>query len=346
MKAIVIHAPHDLRVETFFDAPGELAAGQVRVAMAAGGICGSDLHYYHHGGFGVVRVKQPMALGHEASGFVQAIGTGVTGVRVGDLVAVNPSNPCGTCRYCQAGQRHHCENMLFNGSAMRFPHVQGLFRECVDVTQERALVMPAGIPAAQAALCEPFAVCLHAVNQAGDLAGRTVLVSGCGPIGVLSIVAAKLAGASRILATDITRHSLDVAARMGATDVFDVSAGTDALLPFAEGKGQVDVVLECSGNARAIAALIPLMRPRARMVLVGLGGDTPMPLNTIVAKELQIVGTFRFDREFDEAARLIGSRTVDLSPVVSAVYPMDEAVAAFEHAGDRTRATKVAIALS
>jgi L-idonate 5-dehydrogenase len=347
MKAVVIHAPHDLRVEDFpLPLDAAPAAGMVRVRMAAGGICGSDLHYYHHGGFGVVRVKQPMALGHEASGIVEALGAGVSGVAIGGLVAVNPSSPCGACSYCRQGLRHHCENMRFNGSAMRFPHEQGLFRECIEVPAHRAVPLPEGTPAAEAALCEPFAVCLHAANQAGDLAGKTVLVSGCGPIGILAIVAAKLGGASRIIATDITRHCLDMAAQMGATDCLDVSAGPAALQPFAEGKGQVDTVFECSGNQQAIAAAISVLRPRGRMVLVGLGGEPPMPVNTIVAKELQIAGTFRFDAEFDAAAQLIGSRAVDLSPVVSAVYPMADAVAAFQHAGDRTRATKVAIALT
>lgn len=346
MQAVVIHAPHDLRVEDFALPDAAPGAGEVRVRMAAGGICGSDLHYYHHGGFGVVRVKQPMTLGHEASAVVEAVGAGVSGVKTGDLVAVNPSQPCDSCDYCRAGMRNHCTDMRFNGSAMRFPHEQGLFRATVVVPAERAVVMPKGTRAAEAALCEPFAVCLHAGNQAGDLAGKTVLVSGCGPIGVLCVVVAKLKGAARILATDITRHSLDMAARMGATDCFDVSAGTDALAPFAEGKGQVDVVFECSGNARAMAGALALLRPRGRMVLVGLGGDAPIPLNTIVAKEIQINGTFRFDPEFNEAARLIGSRTVDLSPVLSAHYPVAEAVAAFEHAGDRTRATKVALILS
>lgn len=346
MQAVVIHAPHDLRVQDFTLPDAAPGAGEVRVRMAAGGICGSDLHYYHHGGFGVVRVKEPMTLGHEASGIVEAVGSGVAKVKVGDLVAVNPSRPCNTCDYCRAGLRVHCTDMRFNGSAMRFPHEQGLFRACISVSEERAVVMPAGTRPEAAAMCEPFAVCLHAASQVGDLAGKTVLVSGCGPIGILTIVVAKLRGAARILATDITRHSLDVAAKVGATDCYDVSSGMDALAPFGEGKGKVDVVFECSGNPRAMAGAIGLMRPRAHLVLVGLGGDAPVPVNTIVAKELRVCGTFRFDPEFNEAAHLIGTGAVDLSPAISAVYPMSDAVAAFEHAGDRTRATKVAIALS
>jgi L-idonate 5-dehydrogenase len=343
MKAIVIHAPHDLRVEDFPLPDAAPAAGEVRIRLAAGGICGSDLHYYHHGGFGTVRVKQPMALGHEASGWVEAMGEGVTGFTRGDLVAINPSKPCNACSYCNAGLRMHCTDMRFNGSAMRMPHEQGLFRAAIVVEAHRACAMPAEISPAEAALCEPLAVCLHAASHVGDLSGRTVLVSGCGPIGILSIVVAKLRGAARILATDITRHSLDMAARMGASDCFDVSHGMEALAPFSEGKGQVDVVFECSGNPKALAGALAFLRPRGKVVLVGLGGDAPMPINMIVAKELQIFGTFRFDPEFNEAARLVGSKAIDLSPVLSALYPMEDARAAFEHAGDRTKATKVAV---
>jgi len=286
-----------------------------------------------------------MALGHEASGTVEAVGEGVTGVKVGDLVAVNPSSPCGACEYCLRGLQRHCENMLFNGSAMRFPHVQGLFREVIDVPADRAFVMPAGVRPEFAAMCEPLSVCLHAVNQAGDIRDQSVLVSGCGPIGILTIVAAKLAGAGRIIATDLTPHSLDVAKRHGADVCINVGAGGDPLAEYKAGRGMLDVAFECSGAAPAVAGAVMTLRPRGRMVLVGNGGDAAVPVSTIVAREINITGTFRFDVEFAEAARLIGSGAVDMAGIVSAVYPMQDAIAAFELASDRTRATKVVINL-
>jgi len=346
MRAIVIHAPHDLRIDTIADVAPAPAPGEVRVRMAAGGICGSDLHYYHHGGFGVVRVKQPMTLGHEAAGRIEALGAGVSGLAIGQLVAVNPSIACDSCDYCRCGLRNHCENMLFNGSAMRFPHVQGLFRECIDVGAERAFVMPEGIAPEEAALCEPLSVVLHAANQAGELAGKSVLVSGCGPIGVIAVAVARLRGAARIIATDITPHSLAVAQKLGADEVINVAQEAARLQAYAEGKGKLDVVFECSGAAPAIAGAMATLRPRGRMVMVGLGGDAPMNINMVVAREVEIVGTFRFDPEFAEAAALIGSRRIDLRPAISAVYPLSEAVAAFDHAGDRTRATKVVLSLA
>ncbi len=126
MRSIIIHSAKDLRVE---EAPvGSPGAGEVLIRIDTGGICGSDLHYYNHGGIGeAIRLKEPMILGHEVSGFVDKLGDDVNALAVGDLVAISPSRPCGSCQYCQIGQQNHCENMRFYGSAMPFPHIQGAF---------------------------------------------------------------------------------------------------------------------------------------------------------------------------------------------------------------------------
>src|SRR5215471_12184286 len=167
MRAVVIHAPKDLRIDSFPDAtPGP---GQVRVKIANGGICGSDLHYYHQGGFGTVRIREPMALGHEIAGVVAAVGQGVADLAVGTRVAVNPSLPCGACAYCREGMRNQCLDMRFMGSAMRDPHVQGGFREHVTVEAAQAIPIAERLSLAEAAMAEPLAVCLHAANQAGPL---------------------------------------------------------------------------------------------------------------------------------------------------------------------------------
>jgi L-idonate 5-dehydrogenase len=127
MKSIVIHAAKDLRIEE--TAPQPLGAGQVEIRLATGGICGSDLHYFNHGGFGAIRLREPMVLGHEVSGHITALGQGVTGLALGQLVAVSPSRPCHQCSYCQKAMFNHCLNMRFYGSAMPFPHIQGAFRQ-------------------------------------------------------------------------------------------------------------------------------------------------------------------------------------------------------------------------
>ena len=171
MKALVIHAARDLRLEER-PAP-EPGPGEVLLAVALGGVCGSDLHYYNHGGFGAVRLREPMVLGHEVSAHVLALGARVEGLAEGDLVAVSPSRPCGACEFCQAGLQNHCPEMRFYGSAMPFPHVQGAFRQ-VLVADASQCVKADGLSAAEAAMAEPLAVALRRIRTrcSRELPGR------------------------------------------------------------------------------------------------------------------------------------------------------------------------------
>lgn len=343
MKAVVLHAPHDLRFDEIAPAPAP-GPGEVQIAVSHGGICGSDLHYYHHGGFGTVRVREPMALGHEVSGTITALGAGVTGLTEGDLVAVNPSRPCGQCDYCRKGLAHHCLDMRFNGSAMRFPHEQGLFRAGVTLPAAQAVRLPARTDLALAAMSEPLAVCLHAVAGAGSLIGKRVLVSGCGPIGCLTILAARAAGAEEIIATDIAAPALAGARAVGADTVLDLAGDADALAPYAEAKGQIDVAFECSGAPPAILAALKVLRPQGLLVAVGLGPEVTLPVTALVAREIRMQGSFRFDAEFATAALAIASGRIDVSPLLTRVLPVAEATAAFDLASDKSRAMKVQIA--
>ncbi len=342
MRAIVVHAPRDLRLDEL-DAPAP-GPGEVRLRMAVGGICGSDLHYYQHGGFGTVRLRQPMALGHEVSGVVEAAGAGVEGLPVGTRVALNPSMPCGHCRFCLEGNQRQCLDMRFLGSAMRFPHVGGGFREMMTVPAAQAVPVADGVPLAHAAMAEPLSVCLHAARQAGTLLGRRVLVTGSGPIGVLCAAVARLGGAEEVVVTDVVAAPLAIARAMGATQALDVGADPEALSPWRAEKGLFDVAFECSGNAAALRGALDVLRPGGVAVQVGVGGDATLPLNLVVAKEITLRGTFRFDAEFALAVSLLGSGRIDPAPMVTATLPMAEATAAFELAGDRTRAMKVQIA--
>jgi L-idonate 5-dehydrogenase len=344
MRAVVIHAPKDLRIESYPDpAPGP---GEVRVRIAAGGICGSDLHYYHHGGFGTVRIQQPMALGHEISGVVAAIGAGVASLAEGMRVAVNPSLPCGACAYCREGLRNQCLDMRFMGSAMRNPHVQGGFREYVTVEAAQVVPIAPSLSLAEAAMAEPLSVCLHAAHQAGALLGKRVLVTGCGPIGALMVVVARYGGAAEIVATDVTDAPLAVASKLGAGRAINVVSDAAALECYRAGKGTFDVLFEASGNQAALRTALDLLRPGGIIVQLGLGGEMTLPLNTVVAKELQIRGTFRFDREFELALRLMGEGLLDVKPLISASLPFDSAVEAFELASDRARSMKVQLTFS
>jgi L-idonate 5-dehydrogenase len=339
MDALVIHAPGDLRVE---DVPTpQVEPGQLRVRVRAGGICGSDLHYFQHGGFGTIRIKEPMVLGHEVAGVIEELGDDVRDFVVGERIAVNPSRPCGICRYCQQGLQNHCLDMRYYGSAMRMPHVQGAFRKEIVVDSSQAWRLADGVSDGEGAMAEPLAVAIHAVNRAGPLLGKSVLITGCGPIGALIVVAARRAGASHIVVTDMVAQPLRSARKVGADETINVAEEPDGLAGFTGDKGSFDVLFEASGNERALRGGFDVLRPRGIVVQIGLGGDMSLPINTIVAKEFDLRGAFRFHEEFGTAVELINKGLVDLKPLISASLPYRDAGRAFALAADRSQAMKV-----
>ena len=342
MKAVVIHAARDLRVEDRPVAmPGE---GEVEVAIKAGGICGSDLHYYTTGGFGAIRVIDPMILGHEVSGEVRTLGSGVSGLSIGDRVAVNPSLPCRTCKFCLKGQPNHCLDMRFYGSAMRRPHVDGAFRESLVAKASQCIAVPPDMPFGHAAFAEPLAVVLNGVQKAGPLVGRRVHVAGCGPIGALAVLVARAGGAAEIVATDMVEGALAIVRKLGADRAIDIVAEPDAMAAYGTDKGYFDVMFEASGNGEALRTGLDVVRPGGRIVQLGLGGDITLPQNTVVAKELTIRGTFRFHDEFAIAAGMIAEGKLDIAPLLTETIPVERAKEAFDLATDRNRAMKVHLA--
>ncbi len=338
MKAIVAHAAKDLRIEDRdVPAPGP---GELRIKMAAGGICGSDLHYYNHGGFGSIRLKEPMVLGHEVSGYVDGLGEGVEGLEIGQLVAVSPSRPCDACQYCREGSQNHCLNMRFYGSAMPFPHIQGAFQDYLVVNSGQCAVAD-GLTVGEAAMAEPLAVVLHAGKHAGDLMGKRVLVTGCGPIGLLAVLVARQAGAIEIAATDIAEFTLSKAAEVGADTTINVTINAAGLSEYEVGKGHFDILFECSGVASALAAAVPTLRPGATIVQLGLGGDMTLPMQAMTAKEIQLKGSFRFHTEFFTAVEMMQKGQLNVRPLITQSLPAAKAVEAFDLASDRQQAVKV-----
>lgn len=339
-----LHGRRHLEIETQ-SVPGP-GPGEVLLQMAAGGICGSDLHYYQDGGFGPVRVREPIISGHEASGYVRALGSGVSNLVIGQLVAVNPSQPCGHCLFCKKDQLIHCLEMRFMGSAMRMPHEQGMFRDRLVVSAKQCALVGKDVTAAEAACTEPLAVCLHAVAQAGDLAGLNVLVTGAGPIGLLTVAAVRHAGASEIVVTDLADGALARAPAMGADRTINVATNAENLIPYQDNKGYFDIIFDCSAAAPALRSAFAAIKPRGTIVQVGVTGDITIPLNALVGKEVLWRGSQRFHEEFAIAAALISSREIDVRPIISHSFPLEEAAAAFEQAGDRTRACKVQLTFS
>lgn len=339
MQALVIHSAGDLRVETI--ATPAIEAGQARIRVRKGGICGSDLHYYQHGGFGTVRVTEPMVLGHEIAGMVEAVAPDVIGLRAGDRVALSPSRPCSRCSYCQQGLQNHCLDMRYYGSAMRTPHVQGAFRQQIVCDASQAHLLADSVSDGEGALAEPLAVALHAVRRAGTLLGKRVLVTGCGPIGALLVIAARRAGAAHIVVTDVSAFTLRNALKVGADQAIHIAEQPDALVAFGANKGSFDLLFEASGNESALRGALDALRPRGVIVQVGIGGEMKLPMNTIVAKEFDLRGAFRFHEEFAVAVGLLNSGLVDVKPLISATLSYRDPGRAFALAADRSQAMKV-----
>jgi L-idonate 5-dehydrogenase len=344
MQALICHAAQDLRLEEV-ELP-TLGSRQLVVRVAFGGICGSDLHYYQHGGFGTVRIKQPMALGHEVSGVIEALGSEVTGLRVGQRIAISPSRPCGACRFCQTGLQNHCLGMRFYGSAMPFPHIQGAFAEKLVIEASQAHAVADHLTLSEAALAEPLSVGLHAIQRAGGVLGKQVLVTGCGPIGALLIGGLRRAGAARIVAADIADLPLNCARQMGADETINLRTDAGALDKYKVDKGQFDAVFEASGSEAGLRAGMDAIAPRGVLVTVGLGGDISLPMNQLVAKEIDLRGTFRFHAEFAHAVQFLNSGLIDGKPVITAVVPFNRAVEAFALAADKSQSLKVQIAFA
>lgn len=339
-RACVMHAQEDVRIETI--EIGEVGPQQVLVRIGAGGLCGSDIHYYWEGGIGTIRVSEPIVMGHEVAGTVEAVGKDVTRVRPGDRVGVSPSRPCGKCKFCLEGLQQHCLEMQYFGSAMRKPHTNGGFRDLLIAEDFQCEAVGDKVSFGEAACAEPLSVGLHAVNQAGSLLGKRVLVTGAGPIGALLIGAVRLAGAQEIVAIDLSEAPLKAAAAMGASTVINASREPDRLMAdYSADKGYFDVVFECTGVGAVLRQAFPVIRPRGTLVQVGVSGPAEIPINALVGKEIKLVGTHRFHQEYAVAARLIREQRIDVSPVISSTVPMERIAEAFSIVRDRSSQMKV-----
>ncbi|WP_338596105.1 alcohol dehydrogenase catalytic domain-containing protein [Saccharopolyspora sp. SCSIO 74807] len=311
-RAAVLHAPEDVRVQEV--EPEPLRPGAVRIAVAATGLCGSDLHYYADGRNGPNVLRTPTVLGHESAGSITEIGDGVDPDLLGRLVAAEPARPCRRCETCASGRYNLCPAGRCFGS----PPTHGTIRSSVVVDAELAHAVPQNVDPAEAALVEPLAVACWAARRAGIVSGSSVLVTGAGPIGQLAVAAARAAGAARIVLTDVDPRRLASAAGAGADEVLDTSADQ---LPTG-----FDHQLECSGAPEALApaALVP----GGVLALVGVpAGRAPSPELLAAAQrwEIDVRGCFRYGPgAFRAAVGMVRAGRVDLARMVTGRFPLEQ----------------------
>ena len=341
MRAAVLTAKQS--IQTIDQKKEKLTTREVRIKIGAGGICGADLHYFHHYKMGDFPVREAFILGHEAAGIVEEIGTEVENISIGDTVAINPSHPCRRCQYCLSGSELLCGEMRFLGSSRKFPHIQGMFSETFIIDQQQCFVMPKGISLNIAAFAEPLAVALHSINNAGSLLGASILISGSGPIGGLILLAAKLAGAVSVTMTDIRDGPLVVAKQIGADNILNVANGASDLIEPSHPRGRFDVAFEASGSKLAVLTAIQNLRPGGILIQVGtfLEPNVPVPADQIMIKELTLKSSFRFDKEFAWAVDYLAQGRIDVMPLLSHTFPMENANEAFLMASDRDKSMKV-----
>ena len=339
-----VYAARDLRI---IDVAMPIAgAGEVLIKLGAAGICGSDMHYYSHGRVGNFTIREPLTPGHEASGIVAGIGAGVSKVKVGDRIAINPSSPCGNCAGCRSGRENLCANMRFLGSASVFPHMQGMFKEYFVMPERNCVPITTDVSMTEIAMSEPLSVAIHSARRAGELLGKTVLVTGSGTIGCMMILAARMMGAARIIMTDVVDYPLSVARQVGADQtvrIDQVPEGTK----LSSIVGEPDVVFEVSGAPSAFTTAIDTVKRGGIIVQVGTLPHDGMHVmaNMIMAKELDVRGSFRFGNVFEIAVDAIANRRVDVRPVISASHHLKDAAAAIVLAHDKTQSMKIHLTL-
>ena len=331
MKAFVLHGAEDIRLENVpCPTPGPKEA---LVKVRAAGICGSDLHYHAHGKCGNFIPTQPFILGHEFAGEIVAVGDPDNQSLVGNRVAVDPSRPCGQCRICRQGRYNLCPEMVYFGSASVTPPSDGCFAEYVVAPVTNCVPIPDHFEFAWGALLEPLSVATHAVMRSGGVAGKSVLITGGGTIGQMILLVAKAFGATKVVISDVKPFSRNFAMEQGASAALDPTANDFSQQSSKLAPDGFEVVFEASGVAAALNQAFELAASGSTVVQVGtLDNGIAVPINTLLTREINYIGSWRFANVFDRVLDLISSGAIDIRALISQKMPFSELPAAIQAA--------------
>jgi L-idonate 5-dehydrogenase len=342
MSCYVLYGKKDMRLEKR-EIPTP-KAGEALIRMRRVGICGSDIHYYQHGGVGNFTVKHPFIIGHEGAGEVVAWGEGVTALVKGMRVAISPSQPCYKCSFCRNGRYNLCTDMRYLGSASTNPHMNGVFCEYFITPARNCYPLPDNLGYPEAAMIEPLSVAMHVAKRAGITEGSSVLVIGGGAIGQLVLLVARAFGAQKIASSEIVKERRELALGQGADIALDPLEASfeKQVLDFSD--GGFDVIVEASGTPSAVKQSIELTKRGGTIVLVGLSPEeVSLPMSRITTRELQIQGSYRFAKVFDDAVSLAASGRIDLKPLITNTLPYSELKEAIELASSKGNIIKVQV---
>lgn len=331
MRALVLEKQHELALRDI-DLPQDVGPGQVKIKIHTVGVCGSDVHYYTHGRIGGFVVNAPMVLGHEAAGTVVEIGAGVTHLKIGDRVCMEPGIPDANSRASRLGMYNVDPAVVFWAT----PPVHGVLTPFVVHPANYTFKLPDNVSFAEGAMVEPFAVGMQAATKARIAPGDTAVVLGAGPIGTMVAIAALAGGCSRVIVADLAQPKLDIAAQYQGVIPVNIRETKliDELNRLTDGWG-ADVVFECSGSPKAWETIMELPRPGGAIVAVGLP-VAPVAIDVSIAttKEVRIETVFRYAHQYDRAIALIGSGRVDLKPLISETFGFEQSIQAFERAAE------------
>lgn len=329
MQALIVEKKGQLSLRDI-ELTETLGPKDVRIKLHTVGVCGSDVHYYTHGAIGPFVVREPMVLGHEAAGTIIEVGRDVTTLKAGDRVCMEPGIPDPSSKASRLG--------MYNlDPAVRFwatPPVHGVLRTSVVHPADFTFKLPDNVSFAEGAMVEPLAVGMHAANKARIRPGDIAIVTGAGPIGMVTAMAALAGGCSRIIMTDVQQPKLDMASQFGP--ITPVNVAKQPLKPIVDeltGGWGADLIFECSGSPRVLGTIFEPLAPGGTLVLVGMPVE-PVQVDIVAAqvKEARVETVFRYAHVYPRALALMGAGAIDVKPLITDVFTFDRSIEAFDFA--------------